>query len=135
MAMTRAHDELEAKNAPHPRTAQFRSTLVLAWPDGHDEVFEGVACPVSLSGPSAGKVGLAMTQCLSPTGHDITFAEMDRWEKNKISHRGRAVDDVRERLFWRMIGATGALACMCTGPFARPSAPIAISTAMFRQKY
>src|SRR6056300_1869730 len=32
MAMTRAHDELQAMNAPHPRLAQFRCTLVLAWP-------------------------------------------------------------------------------------------------------
>ena len=29
-----------------------------------------------------------------------------------------------------MIGATGALACMCIGLFARPNAPIATSTAM-----
>ena len=41
MAMTRAHDALEAANAPEPRTARFCCTLVLAWPDGHDEVFPG----------------------------------------------------------------------------------------------
>ena len=34
MAMTRAHDELVAKDAPQPWTARFRCTLVLAWPDG-----------------------------------------------------------------------------------------------------
>ena len=39
MAMTRSWNELEAVNAPEPRTARFCSTLVLAWPDGHDEVF------------------------------------------------------------------------------------------------
>ncbi|MFT4151348.1 MAG: non-canonical purine NTP pyrophosphatase, partial [Paracoccaceae bacterium] len=38
MAMTRAHDELIAAAKPRPWTAQFRCTLVLAWPDGHDEV-------------------------------------------------------------------------------------------------
>ena len=26
-----------------------------------------------------------------PDGYDQTFGEMDRWEKNKISHRGRAI--------------------------------------------
>ena len=29
------------RRRPTPRTARFRCTLVLAWPDGHDEVFEG----------------------------------------------------------------------------------------------
>jgi XTP/dITP diphosphohydrolase len=90
MAMTRAHYELEAVNAPHPRLAQFRSTLVLAWPDGHDEVFEGVA-PGDLIWPIRGKDGFGYDPMFVPEGHDVTFAEMDRWEKNKISHRGRAV--------------------------------------------
>ena len=91
MAMTRAHNELEAKNAPHPRTAQFRSTLVLAWPDGHDEVFEGIA-PGHLVWPIRGEGGFGYDPMFVPDGYDITFAEMDRWEKNKISHRGRAVE-------------------------------------------
>ena len=91
MAMTRAHNELEAKNAPHPRLAQFRSTLVLAWPDGHDEVFEGVA-PGHLVWPIRGEGGFGYDPMFVPEGYDQTFAEMDRWEKNKISHRGRAVE-------------------------------------------
>ncbi len=41
MAMKKVWDLLEAKNAPTPRTAKFCCTLCLAWPDGHDEVFEG----------------------------------------------------------------------------------------------
>ncbi len=92
MAMTRAHTELEAKNAPHPRLAQFRSTLVLAWPDGHDEVFEGIA-PGHLTWPIRGKDGFGYDPMFIPEGHSVTFAEMDRWEKNKISHRGRAVQN------------------------------------------
>ena len=40
-AMTRTWTALESAAAPEPRTARFRCTLVLAWPDGHDEVFEG----------------------------------------------------------------------------------------------
>ena len=42
-AMTRAWTELEAKGAPEPRTAQFRATLLMMWPDGHEELFEGIA--------------------------------------------------------------------------------------------
>ncbi|MDK3017863.1 RdgB/HAM1 family non-canonical purine NTP pyrophosphatase [Pseudodonghicola flavimaris] len=91
MAMTRTHDELEARNAPHPRTAQFRCTLVLAWPDGHDEVFEGVM-PGQVVWPMRGSEGHGYDPIFVPQGYDITFGEMDRWEKNKISHRAKAVE-------------------------------------------
>lgn len=90
MAMTRAHEELEARNAAHPRTAQFRCTLVLAWPDRHDEVFEGVA-PGHLVWPIRGVDGFGYDPMFVPDGYEQTFGEMDRWEKNKISHRADAV--------------------------------------------
>ncbi|MDF1716546.1 MAG: RdgB/HAM1 family non-canonical purine NTP pyrophosphatase [Antarcticimicrobium sp.] len=91
MAMTRTHEELEAKGAPNPRLAQFRCTLVLAWPDGHDEVFEGVM-PGQVVWPMRGEQGHGYDPIFVPEGYDITFGEMDRWEKNKISHRARAVE-------------------------------------------
>lgn len=89
MAMTRAHDELEAINAPYPRTARFCCTLVLAWPDGHDEVFEGVM-PGQVVWPMRGDQGHGYDPIFQPDGYDITFGEMDRWEKNRISHRADA---------------------------------------------
>ena len=90
MAMTRAHDELEKMGAPHPRTARFCCTLVLAWPDGHDEVFAGVM-PGHVTWPMRGDQGHGYDPIFVPEGYDVTFGEMDRWEKNKISHRARAV--------------------------------------------
>ena len=93
MAMTRAWNELEAVNAPFPRTAQFRCTFVLAWPDGHDEVFEG-AMPGQLVWPMRGDQGHGYDPIFQPDGYDITFGEMDRWEKNKISHRARAFEQL-----------------------------------------
>jgi len=89
MAMERTHAELDAVNAPHPRTAQFCCTLVLAWPDGHDEVFPGVM-PGQVIWPMRGDQGHGYDPIFVPNGYDITFAEMDRWEKNKISHRADA---------------------------------------------
>lgn len=90
MAMTRTHDELQKIDAPQPRTARFCCTLVLAWPDGHDEVFPGV-----MSGrvvwPMRGDQGHGYDPIFVPDGYDVTFGEMDRWEKNKISHRADAV--------------------------------------------
>jgi len=89
MAMQRAHNELESVNAPHPRLARFCCTLVLAWPDGHDEIFEGVMAG-QVVWPMRGDQGHGYDPIFQPEGYDITFAEMDRWEKNKISHRADA---------------------------------------------
>lgn len=89
MAMTKVWDKLEGMNALFPRTARFCSTLVLAWPDGHDEVFEG-----KIDGqcvwPMRGEEGHGYDPMFMPDGYDITFGEMDRWEKNRISHRADA---------------------------------------------
>ncbi|MCB1310409.1 MAG: RdgB/HAM1 family non-canonical purine NTP pyrophosphatase [Sedimentitalea sp.] len=90
LAMTRAHRELEARNASHPRTARFCCTLVLAWPDGHDEVFAGVM-PGQVVWPMRGDQGHGYDPIFMPDGFDITFGEMDRWQKNRISHRGKAM--------------------------------------------
>ena len=89
MAMTRSHDELEKVAAPYPRTARFCCTLVLAWPDGHDDVFPGVM-PGQVVWPMRGEQGHGYDPIFQPDGYDITFGEMDRWEKNKISHRADA---------------------------------------------
>jgi XTP/dITP diphosphohydrolase len=89
LAMTRAWTALESVDAPHPRRAQFRCTLVLAWPDGHDEVFEGVM-PGQVVWPMRGEQGHGYDPIFQPDGQSLTFGEMDRWEKNRISHRADA---------------------------------------------
>jgi len=89
LAMTRTWAECEAKSAPFPRKARFRSTLVLAWPDGHDEVFEGKA-EGQLVWPMRGAQGHGYDPMFQPEGFDITFAEMDPAQKNEISHRADA---------------------------------------------
>ncbi|WP_458792105.1 RdgB/HAM1 family non-canonical purine NTP pyrophosphatase [Yoonia sp. MH D7] len=91
MAMTRSWNELEAVNAPVPRTARFCCTLVLAWPDGHDEVFAGVM-DGQIVWPMRGEQGHGYDPIFQPEGYDVTFGEMDRWEKNKISHRANAFE-------------------------------------------
>ena len=88
-AMTRTWEALERAGAPHPRTARFRCTLVLAWPDGHDEVFEG-----RIEGrcvwPMRGDQGHGYDPMFQPDGHAVTLGQMDRWAKNRISHRADA---------------------------------------------
>ncbi len=89
MAMTRAYEELIAGSTSKPWRARFCCTLVLAWPDGHDEVFPGVING-QITWPMRGDQGHGYDPIFTPDGHDITFGEMDRWEKNKISHRADA---------------------------------------------
>jgi XTP/dITP diphosphohydrolase len=90
-AMTRTWEALEAAGAAEPRSARFRCTLVLAWPDGHDEVFEG-----RLDGrcvwPMRGTEGHGYDPMFQPDGHGVTLGQMTAAEKNRISHRARAFE-------------------------------------------
>ena len=88
-AMARTWTELEARKVPEPRSAQFRATLILLWPDGHEEIFEGVA-PGRLVWPPRGVQGHGYDPIFVPDGHDLTYAEMTPEQKNAISHRARA---------------------------------------------
>jgi len=88
-AMTRTWRELDERGVPEPRTAQFRATLILLWPDGHEEIFEGVA-PGRLVWPPRGQQGHGYDPIFVPDGHDVTYAEMAPAQKNAISHRARA---------------------------------------------
>ncbi len=90
LAMTRVHDELVKHGAERPWTARFCCTLVLAWPDAHEEVFPGKV-DGTLTWPMRGSQGHGFDPIFVPTGYEQTFGEMDRWEKNRISHRADAV--------------------------------------------
>lgn len=97
MAMTRTWNELEALNAPEPRRAAFCSTMVLAWPDGEDTVFEG-RVEGKIVWPMRGEQGHGYDPVFMPDGYDITFGEMDPAEKNRISHRARAFEKLKAHL-------------------------------------
>lgn len=86
MAMRRTHSELLEREASQPWTARFCSTLVLAWPDGHEAVFAGTV-EGTLVWPVRGQLGHGYDPMFQPIGYDRTFAEMPSDEKNAISHR------------------------------------------------
>jgi XTP/dITP diphosphohydrolase len=90
IAMRRTWAELEAVDAPRPRLAQFRCTLVLAWPDGQDSVFAG-----KLDGrivwPMRGADGHGYDPIFQPDAYDLTLGELSLHEKNQISHRAAAL--------------------------------------------
>lgn len=89
MAMEKTHAAVLATGKPQPWTARFCCTLVLAWPDGHDEVFPG-AVEGTLTWPMRGELGHGYDPMFVPNGFETTFGEMDRWEKNRMSHRADA---------------------------------------------
>ena len=89
MAMTRSHEALLESGVASPWTARFCATFVLAWPDGHDEVFEG-RMEGQITWPMRGTLGHGYDPIFQPRGHTITFGEMPFEQKNKISHRADA---------------------------------------------
>lgn len=98
MAMEKTHAKLLAANAPRPWHGRFCCTLVLAWPDGHDEVFEGYANG-QLVWPRRGQGGHGYDPMFQPNGESRTFAEMTHAEKNALSHRGAAIQALLKGCF------------------------------------
>lgn len=89
MAMTRVWTMLENQNAPEPRCAKFCCTLCLAWPDGHDELYEGQVAG-RLVWPMRGDLGFGFDPIFLPEGKSETFGEMAPSEKHAMSHRSVA---------------------------------------------
>lgn len=71
------------------RRAWFTCALVLAWPDGHTEGFEGRAHGEWVW-PPRGDRGFGYDPMFVPEDRCETFGEMDPRLKHAISHRARA---------------------------------------------
>ena len=78
------------------RKARFRTVISLVI-DGCETQFEGVVDGCILE-EKRGKVGFGYDPIFQPDGFGLSFAEMPLDEKNKISHRGRAVQKLVEFL-------------------------------------
>ncbi|SFC80726.1 RdgB/HAM1 family non-canonical purine NTP pyrophosphatase [Tropicimonas isoalkanivorans] len=89
MAMEKVWTECEKLDAPEPRTARFHCVLCLAWPDGHDEVFDGIV-EGRLVWPKRGSKGFGFDPMFEPLGETVTFGEMDPERKHSMSHRADA---------------------------------------------
>ena len=98
-ALARVQAELARRGAttPEQRKAHFVSALVIAWPDGHEELFEGRVFGTIVDAPR-GTAGFGYDPIFQPAGHAKTFGEMSAQEKHGIpqdgspglSHRARA---------------------------------------------
>jgi XTP/dITP diphosphohydrolase len=86
---------------PRPgRTARYRAVAVVAWPDGRYVWAEG-ECEGLLRTKASGSGGFGYDPIFEPIGWERTMAELTPQDKNRISHRGRALGALREILAWR----------------------------------
>lgn len=69
--------------------AHFACALVLAWPDGHAEAFEGRVYG-RLVWPPRGHRGFGYDPMFIANGQTLTFGELDPAVKHRISHRADA---------------------------------------------
>ncbi len=85
------------------RTARFRCAVALvplsgeAGPPAHPQVFEGT-CEGHLLEVPRGTAGFGYDPLFVPVGMDSSFAELAETMKNRISHRSRALQALREWL-------------------------------------
>lgn len=81
----------ELKDKPS-RAAQFRTVASLII-NGKEYQFEGI-CKGHITTEQDGTSGFGYDPVFIPEGSDITFANMDVTEKNKYSHRKKAVQQL-----------------------------------------
>ena len=78
------------------RSAQFRTVISLILDDTEYQ-FEGI-CPGSITTEKKGEKGFGYDPVFIPEGSSESFAEMGLEEKNKFSHRQKAVSKLVEFL-------------------------------------
>jgi XTP/dITP diphosphohydrolase len=80
-------------SAPH--SARFRCSLALALGGKLLETFEGVVEGTIVTAPR-GRAGFGYDPVFQPQEFDQTFGELSAVEKNRISHRARAIRLLRD---------------------------------------
>ncbi len=85
----------ELTNAEN-RKARFRTVIAFVT-DKDEHIFEGV-CEGAITKVAKGSKGFGYDPIFKPAGYEKTFAELSSEEKNKISHRGLAVQKFVEFL-------------------------------------
>lgn len=83
------------------RNAQFRTVICLLWQDAGNGLqtfyFEGI-CKGHIAYEMQGEKGFGYDPIFIPEGSDKSFAQMSMEEKNKFSHRQKAVSQLFEFL-------------------------------------
>lgn len=81
--------EMAAYPDPAQRKARFRTVIAVAGPAG--EWFVEGECAGEILGERRGDGGFGYDPVFRPEGWEISFAQMSMQEKNRVSHRGKAL--------------------------------------------
>jgi len=87
------------------RSARFRCVAALSDPAGRAETVSG-SCPGRIIERLRGTEGFGYDPLFVPDGFEQTFAEMGAEQKNRLSHRGRAMSRAKEK--WSGLIASNA---------------------------
>jgi XTP/dITP diphosphohydrolase len=87
---------IAAASAAGEWRARFVAAICLAWPDGRSATYIGQAD--GRIAQAAGAGGFGYDPIFVPDGYAVTYAEMGAGEKNRISHRARALAQVSLQL-------------------------------------
>ncbi|MEW6533532.1 MAG: XTP/dITP diphosphatase [Thermodesulfobacteriota bacterium] len=88
----------EMRDVPEQqRSARFVCALALAWPDGKSKMFTGM-CEGHITREPRGVGGFGFDPVFYFPEAGCTFAEMNRQDKNQVSHRGKALRQLAEYL-------------------------------------
>lgn len=83
---------LKKLNDKDNRKAQFKTVIALHL-NGNIQTFTGI-CRGEITLQKSGKEGFGYDPIFKPNGYEQTFAEMNLELKNKIGHRGKAVNQL-----------------------------------------
>lgn len=75
---------------PTPHHARFRTVIAFINAEGQETLFEGIVEGTIIT-EERGSKGFGYDSLFVPLGESRTFAEMSEEEKNRLSHRARAV--------------------------------------------
>ena len=89
----------ELKDVPATkRTARFRCIVCLYDPASGDKMFSDGVCSGVITNAPSGSNGFGYDPIFIPDGYKCTMAELPSEQKNSISHRGRALKVLKEKL-------------------------------------
>lgn len=80
------------------RTAQFVCVIALYFPDGKYYLSRGI-CKGEIVNTPKGKNGFGYDPCFYLKAYHKTMAELPMEEKNKISHRAKALNQLKELMY------------------------------------
>ncbi len=82
---------------PEKRTARFVSVITMLFPNGKKLVARG-ECEGHIMFDKSGNNGFGYDPLFRPLGYDVSFGEISSEEKNKISHRAKALEELQKLL-------------------------------------